>query len=1001
MAARWLEDCTRSPLNRATLLLVPSYGAGQQILHKSLLAQERPALNIHRLNLEATAQQLLRLAQPAPQLVRLNGLARIALLGQVVCQTKLRYFAKISRTLGFVNCLAKTLDELRLHGYGSSDLQPLGAAGEELALLLDGYEDALDREAVSDGARLLQLAASLLREGRVTFPWQRILLVDLPVVRPRELALLAALHEGTGELRAVVPTADLPTVRALASLLDDPHNLPSADHGPDLNLLHNTIFSASEGTTESDGGLDFFSAPTVESECLEIARRIYALCRQGMVVEDLAIAMRQRGPYVALLQESLARAGLRSYSAAGIARANPALRALLFLLRCRDEDYSASRFVEYLGVAREPERLSQGLGPWEKLIHDFSAALPLAEWQSRIAAFSRKCETDAQGRLDHLDHLTALVKFQRFVAQIEVILKALPQSGSWGEWLTVLGGLARACLAESESLLDWLKQLAPLRDMGPVDLGQVMALLESQSTEFVSDGEDGRQGCVYLASVEELRGQSFSVVFVVGLAERIFPLKVLQDPLLLDSQRSAVENGTTGDAAPRSRWQTICPLPQAHQRRDAERLGLHLALGAAKKSVVLSYPRSQAEMGQALVPSFYLLDAVKAVRGRLPSYEVLIEEAAAACGYKLIPDKAEYGIDEREFDLATVAEAVSAATGTNDGYAAHLAEHAFAVPALRAYWLRQSAKASLQHGFVYNRPGASQRDLSLDPGPPAPAAAPLSLQATCYSPHVLDLYLRCPYRFFLRGVLGVVGDAQTSATVGLSAREHSRLVHSVLAAAEEKIATGGDAWQLLKETFEQQASRCAESAARPVELLWQQEMRNTFFELAGWLRHRRKQWKAVAWAYRLNAEDLPDVEVLGFRLKGKIDLIEEDGEGRRRLTDYRTGELQQRWGIEQMLYALAYEAEHPGVRVEVLRRYYCTQAGRYCEESRPFDENLREKLGRVMQVVAEAMRQGEFLAYPLAGECNTCDYARLCRLTQLGQQRLPPVHPLNRARNLL
>ena len=101
-----------------------------------------------------------------------------------------------------------------------------------------------------------------------------------------------------------------------------------------------------------------------------------------------------------------------------------------------------------------------------------------------------------------------------------------------------------------------------------------------------------------------MRGRTFRVVFVPGLAERMFPQKPREDPLLLDGLRSAAT-----------------PCFTQLNRLEGERLLLQLAAGAASERLCVSYPRIELTESRARVPSFYALDVMRAATGRIPDYE--------------------------------------------------------------------------------------------------------------------------------------------------------------------------------------------------------------------------------------------------------------------------------------------------------------------------------------------------------------------------------------------
>ena len=80
-----------------------------------------------------------------------------------------------------------------------------------------------------------------------------------------------------------------------------------------------------------------------------------------------------------------------------------------------------------------------------------------------------------------------------------------------------------------------------------------------------------RYGKVFVGPIEAARGLSFDTVFVPGLAERMFPRKIVEEPILLDSLREQISPG----------------LATNQSRLDNERLALALAVGAAENPDLL------------------------------------------------------------------------------------------------------------------------------------------------------------------------------------------------------------------------------------------------------------------------------------------------------------------------------------------------------------------------------------------------------------------------------
>src|SRR5262249_18271803 len=108
-------------------------------------------------------------------------------------------------------------------------------------------------------------------------------------------------------------------------------------------------------------------------------------------------------------------------------------------------------------------------------------------------------------------------------------LAALPAAAMWGVWLDKLSALATRALRSPERVLAVLAALAPMTDVGPVGLYEVQAILTPRLTELLARPSGRRYGKVLVAAIDAARGMTFDVVYVPGLAERIFPKKLVED----------------------------------------------------------------------------------------------------------------------------------------------------------------------------------------------------------------------------------------------------------------------------------------------------------------------------------------------------------------------------------------------------------------------------------------------------------------------------------------
>ena len=101
------------------------------------------------------------------------------------------------------------------------------------------------------------------------------------------------------------------------------------------------------------------------------------------------------------------------------------------------------------------------------------------------------------------------------------------------------------------------------------------------------------------------------------------------------------------------------PALATQPRRAAEeRLQLTLAVGAAAERLYVSFPRVELNESRPRVPSFYVLDILRAIEGRIPPAQSIGERAhrrpaARALAWPAPLDPAT-AIDDFEHDLSTM-----------------------------------------------------------------------------------------------------------------------------------------------------------------------------------------------------------------------------------------------------------------------------------------------------------------------------------------------------------
>ena len=146
--------------------------------------------------------------------------------------------------------------------------------------------------------------------------------------------------------------------------------------------------------------------------------------------------------------------------------------------------------------------------------------------------------------------------------------------------------LRRSVLRRPEFVLRVLADLRPMAAVGPVTLAEVRDVLADRLAALEVEPPAHRYGRVFVCSPDQVRGRAFRVAFVPGLAERLFPQKLREDPLLLDDLRREIGG----------------ELTLQDDRAEHERLLLRLAVGVATERLYVSFPRIETARGPRAGP---------------------------------------------------------------------------------------------------------------------------------------------------------------------------------------------------------------------------------------------------------------------------------------------------------------------------------------------------------------------------------------------------------------
>ena len=1038
-AREWLAEL---PPSSEAIVVTANAEAGNDLV-RSIAAKRGAIAGLHRLTLNRLIRLLAADRMAAEGLEVAAGLGAQAIATRAVFRLSpsgaLAHFDPIKDLPGFSRALARTIAELRANSISGSQLGKLGPAGEALAALLAQFERELAEAGLVDRAGMTRFALEALNAKPLPrFAGIPVLVVDIVLEGTLDAKFVAALAAHAPSTMATSPAGDVRIERLLEHALDVPLTIkPLRTPENSLACLRTHLFGASApAECKLDETVTMHSAPGEMHECVEVARRIQAEARRGVHFDQIAVLLHDPERYQPYLQEAFARAEIPAHYARGTRRPEPGGRALLALLACAAEDLSASRFAEYLSLAQVPERntnseqrrpavdpeltarpLSADLETapepgregkdaltndnsddaarapwrWEKLIVDAAVIGSAARWQRRLAGLGnelhRQRDHVAPENEAHAAALDRQLRDLKHLGQVAVpiinALGALPREASWGEWLDALRALNELAVRDCDRVLAALDELAPLNPVGPVRLDEVRIVLDARLGRLENPARERRYGRVFVSSPARARGMAFKVVIAPGLAERIFPRKHTEDPLLPDSAR-----------------EKLSPFLMRQPDRIAdERFALRTIAGAASERVMLSYPRVDLDQGRPRVPSFYALEVMRAAEGRLPGFDELAKRAAGEHGIRLgwpAPKDPNDAIDDAEFDLAILDKLLDRNPEETMG-AAHylLGANEYLARALRARARRWLRRWTPSDGLVDPEPGAIS------------ALGKHQLSARPYSPTALQYFAACPYRFFLQAIHRLEPRDEIEAIEVIDPLTRGSIFaetqYEILSALRERgmLPITGDnlaaVQKLVDELLEGVAGRFREDLAPAIERVWKDGIEEIQADLREWMRRTAAdpaKWQPERFEFAFGLRDrsqadpmsAPDpVKIEGITLRGSIDLIERNPDGRLRVTDHKTGRVRAERGfiigggkiLQPVGYALAVEnILHE--KVGTGRLYYCTATGGYEERIVEIDEHARESIGAVSSTIDGALKEAFLPAAPDAGECEWCDYRRIC-----------------------
>jgi ATP-dependent helicase/DNAse subunit B len=337
---------------------------------------------------------------------------------------------------------------------------------------------------------------------------------------------------------------------------------------------------------------------------------------------------------------------------------------------------------------------------------------------------------------------------------------------------------------------------------------------------------------------------------------------------------------------------------------------------------------------------------------------------------------------------------------------------------LRARYSRWERKWKAADGLV--GAGSMERDI----------LAARCITARPYSASALQDFAACPYRFYLRGILGLREKETKTGIEQMDPLTRGALFHEAQYRFFQTVigsepATLDAALGIADTALDDMEAKYREELAPAIPRVWKTEIEDLRNDLRAWARHwwsERAEWQPIHSELAFGLSELSGrdphsvtqhVELAGnIRVRGSIDLIEKHRRRNSlRITDHKTGKAPQQEPacvgggavLQPALYGLVAEAML-GVAVETGRLFFCTQRGGFRTVDIPLNGPTRMRIGRVLGLIDDAIGKGFLPPAPAREACTLCDYRAVCGpYEEMRSQRKEPrdvLEPLYEIRRM-
>ena len=758
------------------------------------------------------------------------------------------------------------------------------------------------------------------------------------------------------------------------------------------------------GYIPSDRRLSVFTSPDTASEVKGIVSRINELALwKDVPLHRIGVLLYHPEHYLEPLRYELEHAGIPYVDTIGTALGqSPEGRTFYALLCLAGRILPHKQLVDLIASsdmklvdAGDPEPTTQpDTAAWETIsVETGILEGDLKQWMNRLDQLEKNLDHDDPGRRrkSHLINQDQINSFRMFIERLFKSWGNLPDKATWTQFSDGAVQLALDFLPENDTtslLSETVRELRRLDELtGRIERERFVAAAgQNLDAVRLKRGRYGRDG-ITICDRMSSRGVSFDQLFIPGLAQGMVPAAPREDPILSDMERRDINKQFSGSDHS-SAHKLLLPLPLKSARLEEERLLFALAVDAAGKGLVLSYP-GRGTGGKECIPSRFLLEVCRIASGKLVDSEQLdkldfFENDADPTKHEKLTSRA---IDAASFPLQWVSANVGS-TGSEEAY--------------RELFEGRSERCRRCREVSRHRT-AGDRFTAWDGVMPPRWSARSSIDDR-YSVTSLERYSDCPFKYFILDVLKVAEWEEPEMLLEPLPMTIGQVVHSILenfythAQNEERIPLdeGDMDWsKTIIATLVTDELKRVEAHYPIPRPIWELVARR--------LKKRLLRFIAED-AARADRFPFHEAEVeidrtvtfetgegpYNMHLTGKVDRIDMTGDGKAiRVIDYKTGQVHagaDRFdggrALQLPIYLKAMLEQYPDLEPLKCSAEYLKIDLQGRLKSVPFGGRIlmerSEELGQLVRIVTESIGAGLFPPLGVGQTCRNCDARFLC-----------------------